>query len=60
MDGETVTHDESAITCQARCSQMAGCAYFTVWSNGDCLLQTNAAHAAYDAEAISGPRACGA
>jgi len=41
MDGQEKTLEADAKACQVRCAGVNGCAHFTFWPDGGCLLTSN-------------------
>ena len=63
MDNTERTVEDTAEACQQRCAQTDGCAHFTFWPDGGCLLTdatSTAKAAAYKySDTVSGPASCG-
>ncbi|CAJ1404910.1 unnamed protein product [Effrenium voratum] len=62
MMGTERMMEETAVMCQQRCSQVGGCAHFTFWPDGGCLLSgpeaTLKATPFQFSEAVTGPPDC--
>ena len=62
MDGTDQTVEASSQACQVRCRGVSGCAHFTYWPDGGCLLTDNSSvlqAAPYQySETVTGPHTC--
>ena len=63
MDGTERTSEMTLEACQQRCLSVDGCAHFTFWPDGGCLLTDESSVASpapeKHAETVSGPPYCG-
>jgi len=59
MDGTRRSLASTPAECQSRCASTDGCAHFSYWSDGGCLLTSAAAYPRKHHGSIAGPASCG-
>ena len=58
ITGQGSTQESNVETCQMRCENTVGCAYFSFLNNGDCHLSSNAAIKVKQSGVIGGLKKC--
>jgi hypothetical protein len=58
MEGTQRTKVGDVAACQALCASTAGCAHFSFWKDGGCLLTSQYAVSKQSASATAGPSSC--
>eukprot|EP00440_Ansanella_granifera_P023617 gb/GFBE01025643.1/.p1 GENE.gb/GFBE01025643.1/~~gb/GFBE01025643.1/.p1 ORF type:complete len:465 (+),score=91.20 gb/GFBE01025643.1/:1-1395(+) len=59
MPGAPRSHEKSQADCQTRCSATPGCAHFSFWNDGGCLLTSMSAYPRWHHGVVAGPATCG-
>jgi len=58
MKGQKRSVETSARGCQARCAKVSGCAHFSWWRDGGCVLQDSTARRVAVGTVTAGPPTC--